>query len=188
MITKPCASCGGSGLVKERQKLNLKIPPGVETGSRLRLSGKGEGGVRGGPPGDLYVVIHVRESQLFKRQDLDIVCEIAVPFHIAALGGEVEIPTIHGFAKLKIPAGSETGAIFRLRGKGLPDPRSSHTGDQHIQIHAETPKKLNGKMKALLEQFNDATGESQYPEVRKTRKLAEQFYREKKIRESSSAT
>jgi molecular chaperone DnaJ len=182
VISNPCTSCGGAGLVKERQKLNVKIPAGVETGSRLRLAGKGEGGVRGGTAGDLYVVIHVREHAFFTRRDGDIWSEMPIPFHVAALGGQVEVPTIHGFAKLKIPAGSESGSVFRLRGKGITDAYYGNTGDHHIQIRVETPKKLNGKMKDLLQTFGEAAGESQYPDVRSMRKAAEQYYREKNAR------
>jgi molecular chaperone DnaJ len=179
VISNPCATCHGAGRVKERKTLNLKIPPGVETGSRLRLAGKGEGGVRGGPAGDLYVVIHVREHELFKRQDEDIFCDFAISIDVAAMGGEVEIPTIHGFAKLKIPPGTESGAVFRLRGKGLATPHHVGTGDQHVRIRVETPKKLSRAMKDLLLSFREASGEASYPDRKRLRKMAEEFYRRK---------
>ena len=179
VVSHPCTTCKGTGLVKENQKISMRIPAGVETGSRLRLAGKGEGGTRGGPSGDLYVVMHVKEHPVFKRRDVDIISEVPISFHVAALGGDVEVPTIHGYAKLKIPAGSETGSVFRLRNKGLTDPHHGGTGDHHVQILVETPKKLNGKLKDLLKRFEAESTESQYPERAKMRRAVDQFYREK---------
>ncbi len=179
VVRNPCGNCGGTGRNKIRKTLTLKIPAGVETDSRLRLAGKGEGGVRGGPPGDLYVVVHVKEHELFHRQDEDVLCRISVPFHVAALGGEVEVPTIHGVAKLKIPSGCESGATFRLRGKGLAALHSGRPGDQHVQIQVETPKKLNSKQKAALRVFSDTLSSSNHPEQARIRKVAEEFYRNK---------
>lgn len=179
VIGSPCTACRGAGRVKERKTLNLKIPAGVETGSRLRLAGKGEGGIRGGPAGDLYVVIHVREHELFKRQDNDTFCDFAIPIDVAALGGEVEIPTVHGYAKLKIPPGTESGAVFRLRGKGLATPHHSGVGDQHVRVRVETPKKPSRAMKDLLQSFRSASGDSHYPDSKRLRKMAEEFYRRK---------
>lgn len=179
VISHPCKDCSGSGLIKERKTLTVRIPGGVETGSRLRLAGKGEGGVRGGPSGDLYVVIHVREHALFQRQDDDVFCECVVPFDLAALGGEVEVPTIHGFAKLKVPAGTESGAVFRLRGKGLSNPHHSRTGDQHVRLKVETPKKLGRKLRDIMASFRDTVSDSNYPDQQRMRKLAEEFYRRK---------
>jgi molecular chaperone DnaJ len=178
-IANPCAGCGGTGLRKIRKTLNLKIPAGVETGSRLRLAGKGEGGVRGGPAGDLYVVIHVREHALFKRQDEDVFCELAIPMEIAALGGEIEVPTVHGFAKLKIPPGTDSGAVFRLRGKGLSTPHHSRVGDQHVRIRVETPKKLSRKMKELLQSLASTSSDANYPDQKTARRIAEEFYHQK---------
>ena len=185
VVINPCTACHGLGRVKQRKTITLKIPPGVETGSRLRLAGKGEGGLRGGPAGDLYVVIHVREHPLFKRRDEDIFCEYPVPLHVIALGGEIEVPTIHGFAKLKIPPGTKSGAIFRLRGKGLAGPHHDRTGDQHVMVTVETPKRLGPRPKKIMREFADATDETNYPELRRLHEIAEEFYRHKaQIRKS----
>ena len=179
MIKNPCSTCHGAGRVKQRKTITLKIPAGVETGSRLRLAGKGEGGLRGGPSGDLYVVIHVKEHALFKRRDEDIFCEYPIPLHMAALGGDIEVPTIHGFAKLKIPAGTKSGAVFRLRGKGMVGPHHGRPGDQHVMVIIETPKKLNGKQKKAMREFADLSDQGNYPELKRLHQLAEEFYRHK---------
>jgi len=179
VISNPCSRCGGMGRVKSRPSISLKIPAGVETGSRLRLAGKGEGGVRGGSAGDLYVVIHVREHALFKRRGDDIHCEVPIPFHVAALGGEVQVPTIHGLAKLKIPTGCETGSVFRLRNKGISPPQGGRPGDQHVYVMVETPRKLNSKQKHALRDLGESLTEANYPDQEETRKVAEEFYRHK---------
>jgi molecular chaperone DnaJ len=172
----PCPDCRGGGRVRERRTISFKIPPGVETGSRLRLAGKGEGGIRGGAPGDLYVVIHVKEHEFFKRRDFDVYCEMPVPMDVAALGGEVQVPTIHGYAKLKIPAGTQGGGLFRLRGKGLPDPHGGRPGDQHVRVAVEVPERLNSSQKRMLRQFGDSSGETNYAKGRRVRKMAERFF------------
>lgn len=176
VISNPCRDCSGSGRVKKRSELTLRIPPGVETGSRLRLAGKGEGGVRGGEPGDLYVVIHVREHALFKRHDDDIYCEVPIPFDISVLGGEIDVPTIYGPARLKIPAGTESGKLFRLKGKGIVSPHTSRPGDQHVQVVIEVPEKLSRAQKKILREFSDASSESNYPLRRKVDQVAQEFY------------
>jgi molecular chaperone DnaJ len=178
-VQKPCRNCSGSGRVKTRSTISLKIPAGVETGSRLRLAGKGESGSRGGPPGDLYVVIHVRPHELFQRRDEDIYCELPIPYHLAALGGDIEVPTLHGYAVLKIPAGTENGTVFRLRGKGVSG-RGLHTGDQHVRVFVEVPPRAGGREKKALEELRDGFRESEYPQMRKVRRLAEEFYAHKK--------
>ncbi|MBI2437722.1 MAG: molecular chaperone DnaJ, partial [Lentisphaerae bacterium] len=147
IITHPCRTCRGTGLVRNRKRLSIKIPPGVETGSRLRLSGKGEGGLRGGPPGDLYVVLHVRPHSLFQRQGNDLFCEVPVPLDVALLGGEVRAPTLDGWASLKLAPGTESGKLFRLRGKGAPGLAPEGPGDLHVRIVVETPKNLSGAQK-----------------------------------------
>jgi molecular chaperone DnaJ len=179
VVRNQCGICGGSGRIKTRKTLTLKIPAGVETGSRLRLAGKGEGGVRGGPSGDLYVVIHAKEHELFERHDEDVYCVIFIPFHLSALGGEVEVPTIHGMAKLKIPPGSESGSTFRLKGKGLSSLHGGRPGDQHVQVQAETPKKLNSKQKAALRAFSDSLSGSNHPKQERLQKVASKFYEHK---------
>jgi len=182
VIEKPCSACHGQGLVRNKRTIDVKIPSGVETGSRLRVGGRGEGGLRGGSSGDLYIVLHVREHEFFKRNDLDIICEIPVPFHIATLGGEVQVPTIHGAADLKIPAGTESGQIFRMRGKGISNPRYG-TGDQHIVVQIEVPKGLSSKEKKKLEDAVAILNEKHFPLGQKMTKAAEKFYAHKKALE-----
>jgi molecular chaperone DnaJ len=182
VIEKPCTVCRGQGLVKNKRTIDVKIPGGVETGSRLRIAGKGEGGLRGGPAGDLYIVLHVREHEFFKRNDLDIICEVPVPFHIAALGGAVHVPTIHGGAELKIPAGTENGKVFRMKGKGITSPRYG-TGDQHVVVQIEIPQGLGGKEKKKLEEAVAVLNERHFPLTQKMLKAAEKFYERKRILE-----
>jgi molecular chaperone DnaJ len=178
-ISKPCRECRGEGRVKGRRTLNLKIPAGVETGSRLRLAGKGEGGTRGGSTGDLYVVLHVRPHGFFQRRGEDIYCEMPIPLHVAALGGEIEVPTIHGYAMLKVPAGTENGSVFRLRGKGVTSAHGYGAGDQHVRVIVDVPEKLNRKQEETLYQFGESCTEAQYPRIRNVRKIASEFYAHK---------
>ncbi len=177
IIRNPCRACGGSGQKKGKRSITLRIPPGVETGSRLRVQGKGEGGSRGGTPGDLYVIIHVKEHALFKRQDLDLLIEVPVDLTVAAMGGEVEVPTLEGHSRIKIPAGTQTGTMLRLKGKGVKDPRGYGHGDLHVQVRVETPSHLGGKLKKALEQLKDLFGDDNHPEGRAFRKHGEEFAR-----------
>ena len=177
VVRNPCRECGGTGRIKAKRTITLKIPAGVETGSRLRVAGKGEDGLRGGPAGDLYVVLHVREHELFKRRDEDIFIETPVPYHVAALGGEIEVPTLHGYAKLKIPAGTESGKVFRLRGRGLKGTGSFGNGDQHVVVMVETPERLSGKQRKALSEFAALFDESNHPEAARLRRRAQEFYR-----------
>ncbi len=178
-IRHPCRACNGEGRVKAPRKLELTIPAGVDTGSRLRLAGKGEGGSRGGPPGDLFVVLHVREHDLFSRDGLDTHCEVPIPFHIAALGGEIQVPTLRGDVPLKIPAGTQPGKVFTLRGLGFPDVRGNATGDHHIAVTIEVPTGLPGKTEDLLAAFGAAVKEANHPRLATIRKKARQFYERK---------
>lgn len=178
-ITRPCRECQGEGRVKARRTLSLKIPAGVETGSRLRLAGKGEGGARGGPAGDLYVVIHVRPHAFFQRRGDDIYCDMPLPFPIAALGGEIEVPTIQGYAKLKIPAGTESGTVLRLRGKGVAGPRGYGVGDQHIRLHVVVPDKLDRAQRDLMNRLAESADNDSYKGLRETRRIADEFYARK---------
>jgi len=182
VIEKPCTTCHGQGLVRNKRTIDVKIPAGVETGSRLRIAGKGEGGLRGGQAGDLYIVLHVREHEFFKRNDLDIVCEVPVPFHIAMLGGEMHIPTIHGQATLKIPAGTESGKVFRMKGKGITSPRYG-TGDQHVVVQIEIPQGLGSKEKKKLEEAVAILNEKHFPLMQKMQTAAEKFYEHKRALE-----
>lgn len=163
VLKDPCRSCGGSGTTRTTQTLNVRIPAGVDTGSRLKLRGEGEAGFNGGPAGDLYVVLHVREHALFTRQGNDIVCDVPIGFTQAALGSEIDVPTLDGKVKMKIPAGTQSGSVFRLRGKGVPDVRGYGTGDALVRVVIETPKKLSAKQRELLEEFAKISGEEVHP-------------------------
>jgi molecular chaperone DnaJ len=158
-IKEKCSTCGGAGKVQKRRKINVKIPAGIDDGQQLRVTGQGEPGVNGGPPGDLYVVFHVRSHDFFERNGDDIYCEMPVTFAQAALGDEIEVPTLHGKVKLKVPAGTQTGTRFRMKGKGVPNVRGYGTGDQHIQVKVVTPTKLTEKQKQLLREFADISGQ-----------------------------
>jgi molecular chaperone DnaJ len=153
VVEHPCSACRGLGQTKAERTLTVKVPAGVETGTRLKLSGEGETGVRGGPPGDLYVVIVVKEHALFTRQGDDIYCEVPVSFAQAALGAQIEIPTISGRTTLKVPPGTQTGAEFRVRGKGFPNVRGYGHGDLLARIFVEVPTHLTAKQRDLLEQY-----------------------------------
>jgi molecular chaperone DnaJ len=153
VITNPCKLCRGMGLVKKHKKVSLQIPPGVDTGSRLRLRGEGEEGERGGAPGDLYVIIHVEPHELFEREGDDIVYRVSIPFTMAALGGEIEVPTLNGAKKIQIPKGTQPGDVFTLRGEGMPHLHSRGRGDQIIQAAVWVPKKLTKKQEELLKDF-----------------------------------
>ncbi|GIN38556.1 MULTISPECIES: molecular chaperone DnaJ [Heyndrickxia] len=158
MIKDKCKTCGGTGKVKKRRKINVKIPAGVDDGQQLRVSGQGEPGINGGPAGDLYVVFHVKEHEFFERDGDDIYCEVPLTFSQAALGDEIEVPTLHGKVKLKVPSGTQTGTKFRLRGKGVPNVRGYGVGDQHIHVKVVTPTKLTEKQKQLLREFSEISG------------------------------
>lgn len=156
IITDPCGTCHGEGRVQKQKTLSVKVPAGVDTGDRIRLSGEGEAGENGGPPGDLYVQIAVREHEIFKRDGSDLYCEVPISFTTAALGGELEVPTLDGRVKLKIPPESQSGKLFRLRGKGVKSVRGSHTGDLMCKVAVETPVNLTNKQKELLREFEES--------------------------------
>jgi molecular chaperone DnaJ len=160
VITDPCSQCGGRGRREKRKTLSVKIPPGVDTGDRIRLSGEGEAGVNGGPPGDLYVQIDVREHPLFQRDGRNLYCEMPVSFVDAALGGEIEVPTLNGRVKLKIPPETQTGKVFRLRGKGVTPVRGGGVGDLLCRVSVETPVRLNDRQKQLLQEFKESLSEN----------------------------
>ena len=179
MSQHPCKDCNGTGRIKKQKRVTLKIPKGVDTGSRLRMSGKGEGGIKGGPAGDLYVVMHVRNHPLYERREEDLYCQLPVPVDVLILGGTVEVPTIDGVARLKIEAGTETGKAYRLRGKGMPRVDGYGRGDLHVHILPEIPQKLSGRQKKLLAEFRELTEEKQYPQARKMHEEAEKMYARK---------
>ncbi|MBF4990039.1 molecular chaperone DnaJ [Methylophilus sp. QUAN] len=157
MVKEPCPTCHGGGRVKQNKTLNVKIPAGVDEGDRIRLSGEGEAGVNGGPTGDLYVVVHLKEHPIFQREGANLHCEMPISFSTAALGGEIEVPTLDGAAKMKIPAETQTGSVFRLRGKGIKPLRSSEHGDLMVHVVVETPVRLTEKQKELLREFESST-------------------------------
>ena len=163
VIERPCRKCGGEGRAEMTSRIKLKIPAGIEDGSRLRSSRNGEAGIRGGPPGDLYVVIHIKEHEIFERDGDALFCEIPVSFTTASLGGEVEVPTLEGKAHLKIPAGTQGATVFKLRGKGIPSLNSSTRGDLMVRVLVEVPTKLNSEQRRKLEEFAELMGEDNSP-------------------------
>ncbi len=164
VIRDPCPECGGAGAIRNQHSLSVKIPAGVDHGSRLKLRGEGEAGQRGGPAGDLYVVLHVREHAFFRRDGADVLCEVPVGMTLAALGAELEVPTPHGVVKMKVPAGTQSGKVFRVKGKGAPDLRGYGHGDTLVRVVVETPTKLTKRQKALLQEFADLAGEDVNPQ------------------------
>ena len=165
----------------EREKLKLKIPAGVESGSRQRLAGKGGEGGRGGPSGDLFIVFRVDDHPFFRRDELDIIIQVPVPFHIAILGGEIKVPTLHGPASLKIKAGTKNGQIFRLRGQGVVDKAHGYgKGDQHVIVSIEIPAKLSSKEKKSLEKICNGINDKFFEDSLKMDKQAKEFYQKKR--------
>ena len=153
IIPDPCETCHGAGRVRKHKTLSVKIPAGVDQDDRIRLSGEGEAGVNGGPPGDLYVVVNLKPHPVFQREGSDLHCEMPISFATAALGGEIEIPTLDGHAKIKIPAETQTGQVFRLRAKGIKHVRGAQHGDLFCHVAIETPVKLTSRQKELLREF-----------------------------------
>ena len=154
IITDPCEDCHGRGRVRKTKTLSVKVPAGVDDGDRIRLSGEGEAGRNGGPSGDLYVEIRVRPHKIFERIGADLSCEIPLSFATATLGGDVELPTLDGNVSLKVPAGTQSGKVFRLRGKGVTTVRDARTGDLFARVAVETPVNLTGEQRELLDQFD----------------------------------
>jgi molecular chaperone DnaJ len=165
-IKTPCRSCGGRGMTQKERTLAVKIPAGVEDGTRIRLAGEGDGGARGGPPGDLYLFLSVKPHNLFEREGADLYCRAPTPMCKAALGGEIEIPTIDGEpTRVTIPAGAQTGRRFRVKGKGMTHLRSRERGDLHVELLVETPVNLTAKQRKLLEEFAKDCGEEAHPQT-----------------------
>jgi molecular chaperone DnaJ len=153
VVSDPCTACHGQGRTKKHKTLSVKIPAGVDQDDRIRLSGEGEAGMNGGPPGDLYVVVNLKPHSVFQREGADLHCEMPISFVMAALGGEIEIPTLEGHAKIRIPAETQSGQVFRLRNKGIRPVRGSVTGDLFCHVAIETPVKLTSRQKELLREF-----------------------------------
>lgn len=178
-ISDPCNDCHGEGRVEQKKTLEVKIPEGVDTGDRIRLSGEGEGGINGGPAGDLYVQMHLKDHDIFVREDNDLHCEMPIPFTQATLGGSLKVPTLGGEVNLKIPPETQSGKVFRLRGKGVKSVRSSMKGDLLCRIDVETPVNLSSKQKKLLEQFQfalDKGGEKHSPQQHGWGKQVKSFF------------
>jgi molecular chaperone DnaJ len=163
VLEKPCKSCHGSGKLQRSSKIKLRIPPGVDAGSRLRSSGNGEAGFRGGPPGDLYVVLHVKSHEIFQREGDDLLCEVPVSFVQATFGAEIEVPTLDGRAAIKIPTGTQPGTTFRVKGKGVKNLQGYGHGDLRVRVQVEVPARLNSEQKARLQAFAESCGEDANP-------------------------
>jgi molecular chaperone DnaJ len=164
-IDSPCASCAGSGRVTRERTLSVNIPPGVEDGTRIRLAGEGEAGVRGGPPGDLYIFLSMAAHPFFQREGADLHCRVPVSMVVAAMGGDIEVPTIDGGkTKVKVPEGTQSGRRFRLQAKGMPVLRARQNGDMYVQVVVETPQKLTKKQRELLAEFDRLSSTETQPE------------------------
>lgn len=162
-ISDPCNTCRGEGRAQRDSRIKLRIPAGVDTGTRLRSSGNGDAGVRGGTAGDLYVFLHVRDHDVFERDDADLFCEVPLPFSVAALGGELKVPSLEGQSSIKIPAGTQGGTVFRLRDKGMPSLSNGRRGDLNVRVKVEVPTKLNADQQAKLRSFSESIGEHNSP-------------------------
>ncbi|MCB1742723.1 MAG: molecular chaperone DnaJ, partial [Gammaproteobacteria bacterium] len=187
VVTDPCTTCRGQGTVRRNKALSVRIPPGVDSGDRVRLTGEGEAGQRGGPPGDLYVEIAVREHPIFQREGTNLFCEVPMSFSVAALGGEIEVPTLDGRVSIKVPAETQTGKLFRVRGKGVRSLRGNEVGDLICRVMIETPVNLSRKQRELLEAFDDSLRDSRKthdPKASSWLKSVKQFFED--IRPSSS--
>lgn len=163
VVSDPCPSCKGEGRVQRSSRIKIRIPAGVDTGTRLRSSGNGDAGVRGGAAGDLYVFLHVRDHDVFERDGSDLFCEVPLPFITAALGGELKVPTIDGQASIRIPAGTQGGTVFRMREKGVPKLSGGRRGDLHVKAQVEVPTKLNAEQQEKLRAFSESIGEQNSP-------------------------
>ncbi|MCA0171813.1 molecular chaperone DnaJ [Bacillus sp. RAR_GA_16] len=159
LIKEKCKTCRGKGKVEVKKKIHVKIPAGIDEGQQIRITGKGEAGVNGGPPGDLFVVVYVKSHDFYERSGDDVLCQMPITFSQAGLGDEIEVPTLHGKVKLKVPAGTQSGTNFRLKGKGIQNVRGYGQGDQHVKIQVITPKNLTERQKELLREFSEISGQ-----------------------------
>jgi molecular chaperone DnaJ len=177
IIEKPCHNCGGEGRVEKTARIKLKIPAGIDDGARLRSTRNGESGIRGGPPGDLYVVIHVAEHHVFQREEDNLYCDVPISFVTAALGAEIKVPTLEGQAALKVPAGTQSGTVFKLRGKGMPDINTKVRGDLLTRVLVEVPTRLDAEQRQKLEEFAALCGEDNAPIHKSFFEKAKEFFR-----------
>jgi molecular chaperone DnaJ len=178
IIEKPCRTCRGEGRIEKTSRIKLKIPAGIASKSRLRSVRNGEAGIRGGPPGDLYVVVHVKEHEVFQREEDNLYCELPIPFTLAALGGEVAVPTLEGKANLKIPAGTQGGQMFKLRGKGIVNVNGHEHGDLFARVIVEVPTRLTAEQRKKLEDFANACNEENTPMLQSFFERAKKFFRD----------
>src|SRR5437762_14232953 len=177
VIEKPCPKCHGEGRVEKLSRVKLKIPAGIREGSRLRSSHNGEAGIRGAPAGDLYVVIHIKEHKIFQREGDNLYCEVPIPFSLAALGGEVDVPTLEGRAHLKVPAGTQSGQVFKLRGKGIANVNGRARGDLFARLIVEVPSHLNTEQRSKLEEFAALCGDENTPLRKSFFERAREFFK-----------
>ncbi len=177
IIENPCKNCKGEGRVEKTSRIKLKIPAGIDSGARLRSTRNGEAGIRGGPPGDLYVVIHVAEHTVFQREEDSLYCEVPISFMTATLGGEIQVPTLEGQASLKIPAGTQSNTMFKLRGRGMPEMNTKVRGDLLTRVMVEVPTKLNAEQRQKLEEFAALCGEENSPLHKSFFDKAKEFFR-----------
>jgi len=177
VVEKPCRACEGEGRFEKPSRIKLKIPAGIADGSRLRSPRKGEAGIRGGPQGDLYVVVHVQEHKIFQRDEDNLYCEVPIPFSLATLGGEVPVPTLEGKAHLKVPAGTQSGQMFKLRGKGVVHVNGREHGDLLVRVMVEVPTRLNAEQRAKLQEFAELCGEENTPLRKSFFERAKEFFR-----------
>jgi len=176
IVERPCRQCDGEGRVEKASRIKLKIPAGIAAGSRLRSSGNGEAGIRGGPHGDLYVVIHIKEHRVFQRDEDNLYCELPIPFSVAALGGELAVPTLEGKAQVKIPAGTQSGQMFKLRGKGIVNVNGRERGDLLARVIVEVPTHLNAEQRQKLTEFADLCGDENTPMRKSFFERAKEFF------------
>lgn len=175
-IADPCGDCGGNGRKQAPERVSIRIPAGVDDGTRLRSTGKGDAGMRGGPAGDLYVFLHLRDHDVFQRDGDDLYCEVPLPFSTAALGGELEVPTLTGSATMKVPAGTQGGTTFRLRDRGMPALNGRGKGDLHVEAQVEVPTRLNSDQRQRLEAFTESIGEKNSPVQESFFEKAKRFF------------
>jgi molecular chaperone DnaJ len=176
IVERPCPQCDGEGRIEQPSRIKLRIPAGIADGSRLRSSNNGEAGIRGGPHGDLYVVIHVKEHKVFKRDEDNLYCEVPIAFSAAALGGELAVPTLEGRAQVRIPAGTQSGQIFKLRGKGIVNVNGRDRGDLLARVIVEVPTRLNSEQRQKLAEFADLCGDENTPMRKSFFERAKEFF------------
>src|SRR5712692_4881149 len=179
IVEKPCRECDGEGRVEKPNRIKLKIPAGISDGSRLRSPRNGEAGIRGGPQGDLYVVVHIKEHEIFQRDEDNLYCEVPVAFSLAALGGEVPVPTLEGKGNIKVPAGTQRGQVCKLRGKGIVHVNGRERGDLLVRVIVEVPTRLNADQRAKLEEFANLCGEENTPLRKSFFERAKEFFKDR---------